>query len=373
MTKEPLMSVSLISQNQAYPRKMKLFTHILFWLGYLVFVSFVLTNFLEFQGAVIRTLIMGLFHAGLVYIHLLVILPRYYDQQRYLMYGLTTLGALLLFSLLRLALDYQMSQISQLYQDLVLSPTHIATILVTGVVVILITAPLKLIEDRYLKIQLAKDLENQRLEAELKFLKAQVNPHFLFNALNNIYSLAFTESKQTAPTVLKLSEMMRYMLYECKGERVPLKSEITYLQNFIELQQLKTEKEQHITLTVKGDMEGYNIPPLLFVPLLENGFKHGNPENLADGWIKVYVTISDTELLFQMKNTVGEAGPKDDVGGIGLENIRKRLELLFPGAFTFNYQRKDKIFDVSITIPLALLSSKSANPTSPPWGHNQTK
>ncbi|MCB0836034.1 MAG: histidine kinase [Bacteroidetes bacterium] len=356
----------LSSQTQ----KFKILAHCIFWLAYLVFVSFLLSNFLEIQGALIRTVIMGIFHAGLVYIHLMILVPRYYDQQKYWLYGMTTLGFLILFSLMRIAVDYEMAKISHLYQDLVMSPIHVLAVFMTGVVVLLITTPIKLVEDRYQKLQLQQQLKNQRLEAELKFLKAQVNPHFLFNALNNIYTLAFTESKQTAPTVLKLSEMMRYMLYECKAERVPLSSEINYLRNFIELQQLKTEEKQNIEFSVSGEIKKYMIPPLLFVPLFENAFKHGNLEKIGTGWLKANLQIKEEKLLFQIENTVGETRNKDQVGGIGLENIQKRLELLFPGEFEFSAEKQDDIFSVFISLPLAHLLSKTPNPASLPRDHS---
>ena len=343
----------LISNNQYLsPKRLKLIAHITFWAGYFLFVSFIHTSFLDLRQSILRTLIMGFFHGALVYLHLNWAVPRFYEKQRYMTYTLVIICLLSIFSLLRLIVDFQMSQYTQALQDLVLTPTHVITVFMTGVVVLLITAPIRLVEDGYQKLQLQQQLKNQRLEAELKFLKAQVNPHFLFNALNNIYSLAFTQSEMTAPVIMKLSEMMRYMLYECKAERVPLKSEIKYLENFIELQQLKTPDLQQINFQFEGQIEKVNIPPLLFVPLFENAFKHGNLEQTKEGWLKANLKIVENRLVFNIQNSIGTNTKKDTVGGIGLENIQQRLELLFPEEYVFRVNNEGNTFEVMVSLPL---------------------
>ena len=348
-----------IGNNQYLsPKRLKLIAHITFWVSYFLFVSFLLTNFLDLRQSILRTFIMGLFHGGLVYLHLGWAVPKFYEKQKYLTYAAIIALLIIIFSLLRLLVDFQMSQFTQLYQELILSPVHIVTVFMTGVVVLLITAPLKLVEDGYQKLQLQQQLKNQQLEAELKFLKAQVNPHFLFNALNNIYSLAFTQSEMTAPVIMKLSEMMRYMLYECKAERVPLKSEIQYLENFIELQQLKTPDLQQIDFKYEGPIEKINIPPLLFVPLFENAFKHGNLEQTKAGWLKANLKVTEHNLVFHIQNSIGTSTKKDTVGGIGLENIHQRLELLFPNEYDFQVKNEKNVFSVMVSLPLAKLTEK---------------
>ncbi|MEZ4930618.1 MAG: histidine kinase [Saprospiraceae bacterium] len=147
------------------------------------------------------------------------------------------------------------------------------------------------------------EFRTHQLEAELRFLKAQVNPHFLFNALNNIYSLSFTESKKAPEMILKLSDMMSYMLYDCKSEQVKLSAEINYLKNYIDLQQLKKEGELNIDFNIKGNVSNAFISPMLFIPFFENAFKHGNLEDTENGWLKSKLKMENGILDFHIANS----------------------------------------------------------------------
>ena len=224
--------------------------------------------------------------------------------------------------------------------------------LLTGLIIVMCLAPSRLIKDWLERRHLKLALQYQEMEAELKFLKAQVNPHFLFNALNNAYTLAYTGSQKAAPVILKLSEMMRYMLYDSQAERVSLDKELSYLKNYIELQQLKKSTRQNIHFEVASSTNTIQIPPLLFIPFFENAFKHGNIEDIEHGWVKSTLKTSRMAIDFTISNSFNPHKRKDSVGGIGLENIQQRLKLLYPQKHQLQITKHDQVFSVTLHIDL---------------------
>ena len=174
--------------------------------------------------------------------------------------------------------------------------------------------------------------QKEKMEAELKFLKSQVNPHFLFNALNNIYSLTLTQAPQAPQSVMQLSEVLRYMVYYANEDKVPLKSEINYIENYINLMLLKDSKGMDVKVDLDRSAPDLMIAPLLFIPFVENAFKHSKTEKSEIGYIRISMKINNNEIIFSVVNNISQNGStKDKEGGVGLENITKRLELLYPG------------------------------------------
>lgn len=194
--------------------------------------------------------------------------------------------------------------------------------------------------------------EKEKLEAELKFLKSQVNPHFLFNALNNIYSLAVVQAPQTPESVMQLSEILRYMVYDSNEEKVPLKSEINYIENFVDLQLLKDSRGMDVELDLDKTASNLMVAPLLFIPFVENAFKHSKIESLKNGFIKIQLKADNNKIAFYVVNSIPENNfTKDEVGGVGLENIKKRLDLLYPNhQYELNINQTDNRFEVSLKI-----------------------
>ncbi|MCF3649680.1 sensor histidine kinase [Synoicihabitans lomoniglobus] len=190
----------------------------------------------------------------------------------------------------------------------------------------------------------SRELERQKLEAELTALKAQLNPHFLFNSLNNIYSLALDKSDDGPAYVLKMSEMMRYILHDSQVESIELRKELEFVQHYLDLERIRTENTMRMTLNVQGDPEGVQVAPLLFLPFVENAFKHGvstapveafveiNASVLVDGHLVVEVINSkeDMEAVLAGMGITPPAPASEMPGGIGLENVRRRLHLLYP-------------------------------------------
>ena len=188
--------------------------------------------------------------------------------------------------------------------------------------------------------QAETQLKNEHLDSELKFLKSQVNPHFLFNALNNIYSLSYTGSTKAPTMIMKLSEMMRYVLYESNEEKVSLEKEITYITHFIDFQKLKIEGSPNITLEIDNVDSSILLEPMLFIPFIENSFKHSKIEDTKESWIKIKISTQQQEIRFN----------KDNTGGIGLENVRKRLQLLYPDRHELKITQDEQEFSISLII-----------------------
>jgi len=204
----------------------------------------------------------------------------------------------------------------------------------------------------------AAELRGEKLEAELKFLRSQINPHFLFNALNNIYTLTLTRSERAPEMLLKLSNMLRYMLHDCKAEYVPLSKEIEYLRHFIDLYRLKDSRGLRINAQFDESRPGLPIAPLLLVPFVENAFKHSKIEDLEKGWIAMRLSTGDDYILFEVENSIPEgAHSKDDVGGIGLSNVRRQLELLYPDRHLLSLISENGVFKVRLRLALRTANS----------------
>lgn len=197
--------------------------------------------------------------------------------------------------------------------------------------------------------------EKEKLASELKFLKSQVNPHFLFNALNNIYSLSVMQAPQTSESVMQLSEILRYMVYDSNEEKVLLKNEINYIKNFIDLYLLKDSRGMNVKLELDKPAADLMVSPLLFIPFVENAFKHSKIENLKGGFICIRLKVNDRTIVFQVVNSIPENNfIKDEVGGIGLENVKKRLRLLYPNKqHELTIRQTDNQFEALLKITLS--------------------
>lgn len=195
-----------------------------------------------------------------------------------------------------------------------------------------------------------KALENANLNAEVSFLKSQINPHFLFNTLNGIYSLANARSPHTEEAILKLSQMLRYVLYDSSTEKIELSKDIAYISNFIHLQRLRLAQKVKVNYEVRGKTERLFIAPLLLITFIENAFKHGisyiHPSTIA-----IEISVFDETLTLVASNSVFE-NDKFDTGGIGLKNARRRLELLYPDKYLLDIVRNNRLYVVNLKINL---------------------
>jgi two-component system, LytTR family, sensor kinase len=199
------------------------------------------------------------------------------------------------------------------------------------------------------KQRLEAELKKANAETELKWLKAQVNPHFLFNALNNIYSLAYVQSSETAPAVMKLSELMRYMLQDSNTEKITIEKEAAYLSNYMQLQMLKKRYAPKIHTDVQLNNPSLLIGPMLLINFVENAFKHSNLED-EKAWVKMKLHTNNNQMLFSIENTIAQIAVKDKTTGIGLENVKQRLQLLYPQRHQLTIEKNSGIHSVHLTI-----------------------
>ena len=195
-----------------------------------------------------------------------------------------------------------------------------------------------------------KTLQADKGKAELALLKSQINPHFFFNTLNNLYGLVVEKSEQAPEVVLKLSDMMRYTIYKGKEDFVPLVDEVAYLENYIELHKIRYQKKVDIRFT-KQITAAYAIAPLLFIILLENAFKHGVERMTEGAFVGLNLTTQDNQISFVIENNFEEATTKKSIG-IGLENLRKRLEHIYPNKHQLLIHKQASIYKAQLTINL---------------------
>ena len=197
-----------------------------------------------------------------------------------------------------------------------------------------------------------QELENQSMHSEMALLRSQINPHFLFNTLNNIDLLVFKDQQKASDSIVKLSEIMRYMLYEANADQVSLTREIQYIQSMVDLMRLRLVNPDFIQFEVIGNAENRKIPPMLLVPFVENAFKHGKKSGKAPG-IVIKLQIRPDEYHFMVRNKVQEAfnTSKDGTGGIGLSNVKRRLALLYPKNHRLDIQHSMDRFEIHLQIP----------------------
>ncbi|WP_373330577.1 sensor histidine kinase [Salmonirosea aquatica] len=196
-------------------------------------------------------------------------------------------------------------------------------------------------------------LQKDKLQLEFDFLKAQISPHFLFNTLNNIYSFSIKSPDKVPDTILRLANLMRYTIYETKSDFVPLNKEIEFLNSYMQLQRIRHEADSNLTYSVTGESEGRTIAPLMLIVFVENAFKHGLEASARAGWIRTNLSIVRGTLWLEVSNSTSSAQKKKGVaGGIGLNNVRKRLELLYPGRYRLDIVSQTHEFRVNLTIDL---------------------
>ena len=220
-----------------------------------------------------------------------------------------------------------------------------------------ITTLLKLSKSWFVVNQLQRELlekEKQRVHEELKALKAQINPHFFFNTLNSIYSMSLDKDERLPGTVLQLSELMRYFLYESKEDLVPLSKEIQVLKDYIALQKIRSNDQLRVKTLVENDIKQEKIAPLMLITFLENAFKHGAKGETGTSFIDLVISLNHNLLNFSLENNKGTVDlvEKTDHKGLGLENVKRRLELIYPGKHELLIQDKGNSFAVNLQLQL---------------------
>lgn len=338
-----------------------LFQHLLFWTtaGFLLVLPDINKPNHDTILVFLQNISTLLYIALAVYINLILLIPKFLRKRRHFVFILFQLLNIFLFFCLDIFsgiflfnysyenyFDANLPALAR-YTILFLSEALLVSFFITTTTFIKLLRDWFTMQDNTLRL---KEMERQKLESELQSLKSQINPHFLFNTLNNIYSLALDNSEKTPEMILKLSELMRYIIYDCREVKVPMRKEIEFIKNYISLEQLRLG--QRTTVTFESEINGeIKIAPLLFINFLENAFKHSSK---SDGsFINVSLKqISEKSISFVLENskdtdTIQENNP---YSGIGLENVKKRLELLYPKCYELEIIKKQNIFLIKLNI-----------------------
>ena len=328
--------------------------HVLIWLCVLLCLVIIDGRELGLGYSVAEQLIVVLFYMIIVYFNLNYLIPNYLSQKTVLTYtGLLLLSAMILTPIRTIALYFLYSG-EPIYQEYFAFRWHE---IFMGMFLVGAGSTLaKILSDWLRHERDKKDLQTQTMQSELRFLKSQINPHFLFNTLNSLYALTLKKSDAAPEIVIKLSEMMRYMLYECNERRVPLRKEVQYIQNYLDLERLRQGQHAEIEFRLNGEIKEQQIAPLMFTPFLENSFKHGLNNQLSEGFVRIQLDVNDQKVELQIENSKAPVKPVQNhgkpSGGIGLVNVRRRLNLIYPDHYNLNVKDEPNSYKVNLELDL---------------------
>ena len=284
------------------------FYHVFFWLSlFLVLLATSLAT-MSFTQAVMTDIVNVGFYALIAYFNYFYLFPKYLKDRNFFWHiGALVLASILLTPIKTLLLFFFSSGNVELQSHFVNDQFFI---FISTFFAGTSTTIYKVMNDWIIQQRDKKDLESQTLQSELKFLKSQINPHFLFNTLNSLYALTLKKSDLAPEIVLKLSEMMRYMLYECNEKEVPLRKEINYMQNYLELEKLRHGAKMLINLNINGEIKDQKISPLILIPFIENSFKHGINNQISQGFVNLELNVAENDLQMVLENSKSPSLPK---------------------------------------------------------------
>lgn len=220
----------------------------------------------------------------------------------------------------------------------------------------------KLFKYWYIEQQQKNQIEKEKLNTELQLLKAQLHPHFLFNTLNNLYSLVYEKSDKAPKMLMRLSGLLSYVLYECKANEVLLSKEIDIIKDYVALEKERYGDRLDVSFNFSGDIEDKMIAPMLFQPFIENAFKHGTSEQLGKVWMSIDLSVKENQLYFKIINSCDNSRVAvREKHGVGIENVKKRLELLYPGKFELQNGIEDDVYIVSLSLELKAPETKESS------------
>jgi two-component system, LytTR family, sensor kinase len=334
--------------------------HVLFWvltIGFHAFTSWPLTYTLSFDQYLNEVIVRNVLLALLIYGNLLVIFPLFNSRKIFLGSCLTILSLALYASLKWL---HEYVYFVNIFDDHLMLrdasaffPFWNAVYYQVSIALFYLSfaIALHLSKQWYLQRETLRQIQLEKLNTELDYLKAQMNPHFLFNSINTIFFQINKENTEARETLGKFSDMLRYQLYECNGNEIAIEKELAYLKNYVELQKLRRNANDTVEFSVSDSLKNFSLPPLLLIPFIENAFKHVS--NFTDRKNEVQISLGKDGLALSLHvvNTTDHQ-PSDEPGGIGLKNVTRRLELLYPNRHTLVIQQTTDRFDVHLTLEL---------------------
>lgn len=322
--------------------------HLLFWL---VIYLDVFTYIYDYTPDMKEELISDLCSLGLdlalVYFNIYYLLPKFALRDKIIQYATYTFFTLLIVCSSNVYMDSLLYEPDEDYM-------FGWSMYYTGLFTLSVLAPavaIKIAKHFYNESNRTSELEKSNLKSELNYLKKQINPHFLFNSLNNIYIMSKEKSDKTPETILQISDLMRYQTYEAAKEKVRLSKEIEFLDNYLKLEQIRRDN-LHIKSSVAGNVDTILIEPLIFLPFVENACKYSAKTDGSQEEIHINWSRNETTLNFNIDNEKGYIPAQSEHSGFGLENVKKRLELLYPNKYTLNIDENDKLYSVDLRIEI---------------------
>lgn len=352
-TQNTLICSGFSSNSLTSKLNIRLLLHGLFWLVFAYLSSSFLVGIVPLGQIVLRLLIVASANVVLVYGNMFVLVPRWFQKGQYGIYVLVAF----LFSLPIMLMRWKL-------EPLVMTGVSFSRIFPTQVYpVILVSSSLAMLvfslgytlAENYFTAEAERNkVEKSRLEAETNFLRAQINPHFLFNTLNNLYTLALLKSDKAPDAILKLSQLMRFMLYDTEQRQIPLEKEIQYVRDFIDLELLRFEEEKEVRFEVQSDLGKIQLAPLLLIPLVENCFKYSDLAYSKMAY--VYLNLHRDEngwLTFKARNSIDPKRKSTQMqGGIGLSNLKQRLAILYTNRHYLEIQSTENEFLVTLSLKI---------------------
>ena len=343
----------------------KYYRHIAFWIAqYLFWTFWALAFFISLTETLRFGLVLNgafILHAAYTYSIVYYFSPKYFENKQYVKFSIAIL-ILSLFAYI-LYIPYMLLAFNGIKesedQQLLMTWYFTMNFIINGPpVVCAMFLTCKILKNYYIKMAEKQILIKENANAELQLLKAQVHPHFLFNTLNNIYSFTLDKSPEAGNLILKLKDTTRYMVYECDVPFVPLQKEIKMLKDYIELEKVRYGDRLDLVVMIDGNYEDKIITPLLLIPFVENSFKHGASKLLKSPWIQLSVQVDETVLHFTLINNKPPDRLVNNQRGIGLCNVKKRLELLYPNSHLLTIESTVQTFTVNMQVPLQKLSDE---------------
>lgn len=328
----------------------RLVQHLLFWSAYFTFWTLAMPETRSPEGVLINLTYLAC-HAGATYLTIYGILPFALRTQRYVA-GTAVFVPVIVLCALPIGLVSYLSDPAPGWTWYFLSWEAVGSVYFSTLLTVLLLTGVHLVRRQRTLMQHAQQMETERLAAELDFLRAQINPHFLFNAINSIYFLIRKDPDLAAGTLLRFSDLLRYQIYECSTDRVAIEHELAYLHNYVELERLRKSSRTEVVFEQEGLLSGYQIAPFLLIPFIENAFKHVSAPPDQPARIRIRLAGSPDQLSLEVRNTREALPGPQAPGGVGLANVTRRLELLYPGRHRLLIRPEDGAFYTSLTLDL---------------------
>ncbi|MEX0844386.1 MAG: histidine kinase [Balneolaceae bacterium] len=336
----------------------RVFWHVLFWISFVaahtLFYGYQDGSYGKEFAFAIRYLP---FKMLITYFTLYVVIPRYLLKKKYIRAFLFFVTGVAGGTLLQQVIDYTILVpvfTPEWEREYLFYFSKMFKVFLGMYPVVTIAAVIKLAKLWYEKDRQTQELKRQKLEAELNFLKGQIHPHFLFNTLNNLYALTMKKSDDAPEVVMKLSELLSFMLYEGKADTIPVKKEIELIKHYTDLEKIRYDERLNFIFRKEGNFSGYEIPPMLLLPFVENAFKHGGKNETGPVSVLIDISLEGDVLTTRVENSKSDEHiiAENHVNGIGLKNIRRRLNLLYSGHHKLEIEETGNIFLVTLTIEL---------------------